>query len=401
MTPPAARSADPAASQEVDDLGAEVTVGFVSTYPPMKCGIASFTESLRQAMASPLGSCRLGVVSCVDEPGARDHPPEVVAELVGGSAESIAAAAAALAAFDVVVVQHEFGIFGGKDGREVVELAALLKAPTIVVLHTILRRPSPCQRTIVEQLAGTAEFVVVLSETARARLLAAYEVVPERVRVIPHGAQVNLTPATSTPPPRRRATILTWGLIGRDKGIEFAIEALAPLRSLQPPPRYVVLGQTHPRVLSAEGEVYRNMLVERARAFGVDDLVEFDNHYPDTSSLLERVRAADIVLLPYRSREQDVSGVLVQAIASGKPVVATRFPHAVELVGKGCGILVPHEDPAAIADALRSLLTEPALAARLAAVARRQAQAHDQEDVGHAYAQLVLAAAGARVSVTS
>ena len=385
----------------MDDLGVEIAVGFVSTYPPAKCGIATFTESLRQAMVSPLLLCQLGVVSCVDEPGVLDHPPEVVGELVGGSAESIVAAAAALDGFDVVVVQHEFGIFGGEDGREVVELVALVSAPMIVVLHTVLRRPSANQREIVEQLAEMAEFVVVLSETARARLLAAYSVSPERVRVIPHGAHANLSPATPVRDSRQRPMVLTWGLIGRDKGIEFAIEALAQLRDLDPLPRYIVLGQTHPRILSTEGEAYRNMLVARARAFGVDDLVEFDNYYPDTKSLLERVRAADIVLLPYRSREQDVSGVLVEAIASGKPVVATRFPHAIELVGKGSGILVPHEDPGAIAAALRSLLTKPALAARAAALARRQAQAHDQENVGRSYCQLVVAAAGIRVPVAS
>jgi glycosyltransferase involved in cell wall biosynthesis len=324
-----------------------------------------------------------------------------VAELVRSSVASVDSAAAALDGFDVVVVQHEFGIFGGEYGRDVVGLVAQLSVPVIVVLHTVLERPSPSQREIVEQLADGAEFVVAQSKAARARLLSAHTVELERVRVIPHGARANLSPATLSRHVSRRPMILTWGLLGRGKGIEFVIDALARLRDLEPPPRYVVLGQTHPRVLKREGEAYRDSLIARARMLGVDDLVEFDDSYRPTESVLARIRAADIVVLPYRSRDQVVSGVLVEAIASGKPVVATRFPHAIELLGTGSGILVPHEDPEAIATALRSLLTDPALASRAAAAARRQAQTHHWETIGRAYRQLAAAAAGVRVRVAS
>jgi glycosyltransferase involved in cell wall biosynthesis len=162
-----------------------------------------------------------------------------------------------------------------------------------------------------------------------------------------------------------------------------------------------VLGQTHPRLLADQGESYRQSLIVRARALGVEDLVEFDNTYHPTKYVLTQARAADVIVLPYRSRDQVVSGVLVEAISSGRPVVATRFPHAVELVGKGSGILVPHEDPEAIAAALRSLLTDARLAARAAAVARQQAQAHHWQTVGRAYWKLAKAAVGIRVRVAS
>jgi glycosyltransferase involved in cell wall biosynthesis len=380
----------------MSELGVGGAVGFVGTYPPTRCGIATFTESLRQEMRRARSFSQYAVISCVDEPCVLDHPPEVIGELMSGSRESMAAAAVALNGLDVVIVQHEFGIFGGENGDEILELAAMLNVPIIVVLHTVLRHPSSKQREIVEQLAEKATSVVVLSATARERLLTAYTVTPQRVHVIPHGAHLNLGPPVQERERLRRQVILTWGLIGRDKGIEFAIEALAHMRDLDPSPRYVVLGQTHPRVLSYEGEAYRAMLVARAREFEVDHLVEFENYYADTNSLLRRVRSADIVLLPYRSREQDVSGVLVEAITAGKPVVATRFPHAVELVGTGSGILVPHEDPLAIAAALRSLLTTPALAAHAAAQARRQAPAHDLANIGRCYRRLVAAAVGAR-----
>jgi glycosyltransferase involved in cell wall biosynthesis len=371
-------------STEPAEIGpGSVSVGFVGTYPPTRCGIATFTASLREAMAPP----RSGVVASVDEAGAVPFGSEVVAELVRGSAESLEAAAVALEGFDVIVVQHEFGIYGGKDGSEVVDLVRKLSAPTIVVLHTALHSPSPSQRAIVEELAAAAELVIVQSIAARSRILELHQIPASRLRVVPHGAPANVSPLPAARN-SRRPVVLSWGLLGPSKGIEFGIEALTALRDLDPQPRYVVHGQTHPRVLAQEGEAYRQSLIERARALGVDDLVEFDDGYGDTASLLAWIREADAVLLPYRSRDQVVSGVLAEAIASGRPVVATRFPHAVELLSEGSGILVPYEDSAAISAALRTLLSDPEAAARAAAVARQQAPPLFWENVGLAYRNL-------------
>ena len=202
-----------------------VTVGFVSTYQPTKCGIATFTKSLGQAMALPGQRQSFRVVSCVDEAGVVEHPPAVMAELVRGSADSLDSAVDALDECDVVVLQHEFGIFGGQSGCDVVDLVAQLTVPVIVVLHTVLECPSPSQREIIERLAKMAEFVVVQSRMARLRLLAAHSVEPARVRVIPHGARANLGPAASVRDSTGRPMILTWGLIGPGKGIEFVIDA--------------------------------------------------------------------------------------------------------------------------------------------------------------------------------
>ena len=382
---PSALSFDPAgAPAETTRIEPRsVSVGLVGTYPPTRCGIATFTASLREAMA-PL---RSGVVALVDEAGASPFAPEVVAELVPGSNDSLETAAVALEAFDVVVVQHEFGIYGGKDGSEVIDLVRRLGVPVIVVLHTVLRSPSPRQHAIVEELATAAELVVVQSAAARSRLQELHEIPARRVRVIPHGASFNLSAPRAGRGPRR-PVVLSWGLLGRGKGIEFGIEALSRLRDLDPAPRYVVHGQTHPHVLAQEGEAYRNSLIAQARALGVDDLVDFDDGYGNTASVLAWIREADVVLLPYRSRDQVVSGVLVEAIASSRPVVATRFPHAVELLSDGSGILVPHEDAPAIAAALRTLLTDPQAAARAAAAAQLQAPPFFWENVGHAYRTL-------------
>lgn len=369
------------------------SVGFVGTYPPTKCGIATFTASLAAAVAPPGSGWDFGVVACVDAPGSVRHPVEVVAELVGGSASSLGIAAARLDQFDAVVLQHEFGIFGGEDGSDVLDLTLRLGAPLVVVLHTVLERPSRGQREIVERLAERADLLVVQSRSARERLVDTYRVEADRVRLVPHGAPPNIR--SSAPGLGRAPSVLTWGLIGPGKGIDLGIEAIAHLRDLAPQPRYVVLGQTHPKIVEARGD-YRDELVDHANRLGVSGLVEFDNAYRETEAILSRVRKADIVLLPYRSREQVVSGVLVEAIASGKPVVATRFPHAEELLGQGSGLLVPHDDPVAMASALRSLLTDPALARQMAAVARRQAKPLFWDNVGRAYRGLVLAAAGER-----
>src|SRR6202042_2020277 len=164
-------------------------------------------------------------------------------------------------------------------------------------------------------------------------------------------------------------TVLTWGLLGPGKGIEWGIEAMAMLRDLAPRPRYMVAGQTHPKVLLHEGDVYRDRLREQVRRADLGSWITFDGHYRNTSALASPVRSADVVLLPYDSTEQVTSGVLIEAVAAGKPVGATQFPHAREVLAGGAGLLVPHRDPTAIAAALRSLMTRGDVLARVAAAA--------------------------------
>ncbi len=387
----------------------QVSIGFVSTYPPTKCGLATFTASLAEALAGLHllfdsgrdGSTSTGIVRCVTEQGVTPYPPGVVAEWVRNSPDSLEAAARVLNTFDSVIVQHEFGVFGGQDGAEILELVARLDVPVIVVLHTVLPLPSPHQREIVEQLARSAHRLVAQSVVARDRLLEAHDVDPARVVVIQHGATANIAPPRALPDPDRRPVILTWGLLGPGKGIEYAIDAVAQLRDLDPLPRYVVVGETHPNIVRESGEAYRESLVARAQALGIAELVEFDNGYRDTAAILAEIRKADIVLLPYLSREQVVSGVLVEAIASAKPVVSTAFPHAVELLGEGSGIVVPHEDPDAMARALRVLLTDRERAAQAAAVARRQAPSLTWEHVARSYLRLALDVAPRRLNQTA
>jgi glycosyltransferase involved in cell wall biosynthesis len=329
--------------------------------------LATFTAALLAELRDGLPPSPVGVVRIVDGLP-RDARNEVVHHLVTGSPGGEAEVAGILSGFDVAVVQHEYGIYGGPDGDQVVAVLDHLTVPIIVVLHTVLVAPTPHQREVLERVLAAADAVVTMTPTARRRLLMGYAVDPDRVALIPHGAPDNRRPGGRRPP-ADRPIILTWGLLGPGKGIEWAIDALAELRHLDPTPRYLVVGETHPRVAEREGEAYRQALLARVAQRGVGHLVEFDARYLDAQALSRVVTEADVVLLPYDSREQVTSGVLVEALAAGKPVIATGFPHAVELLSGGTGLVVAHGDASAMAGALRRVLTEPGLAARLGAEA--------------------------------
>ena len=311
----------------------------------------------------------IGVVRVVDSP--ETHPgAEVVGHLVNGSAKSAARAVEILNGYDAVLVQHEYGIYGGPDGSDVLDVIDAVTVPVIVVLHTVLENPSARQRHILLRLLETCSVVVTMTETARSRLISVYGADPSQVTVIPHGA-LDSGRTGSASRSGDRPLVLTWGLLGPGKGIEWAIDAMAGLRDLNP--RYVVAGKTHPKVFERHGEAYRDSLRARVHERGVGRHVEFDDSYFDVDGLARLVRSADVVLLPYDSREQVTSGVLIEAVAAGRPVVSTAFPHAIELLSDGPGLVVPQRDSAALEAALRRVLTEPGLGASMASSAARKA----------------------------
>jgi glycosyltransferase involved in cell wall biosynthesis len=340
------------------------TYALLSTYPPTQCGLATFASALLSHL--PLPGDEVAVVRVLDEPapgpGQEAVVPEVVHDLVAGSPASASAAADVLNGFDVVIVQHEYGIYGGPDGEDIVSLLEELHRPTIVVLHTVLMRPTPRQHRILDQVIAAADAVVTMTRTARSRVLDIYGTSPQKVFVIPHGATDNRVAAASTPSPGR-PKILTWGLLAPRKGIEHAIDAMALLRERGLFVDYRIAGQTHPRELGRAGETYRETLKARAGARKVGDRVQFDARFLPAAALGRLIRTADVVLLPYDSLEQVTSGVLIEAVTAGKPVVSTRFPHAVELLG--AGLLVGLHDPVGLAGALQRVLTEPGLSARM------------------------------------
>jgi glycosyltransferase involved in cell wall biosynthesis len=328
----------------------------------------------------------VGVVRVVDAGGHMSNSDRVVGQLVNGSPRSVVASSDALNESDVAVVQHEYGLYGGTDGDEVLEILGALHVPSIVIAHTILTDPTPHQWSVLNDVAALADQVVVMTEAARFRLCERFDVDERKVTTIAHGAAVPR--ARVVPDPVGRPVMLTWGLIGPGKGIERVIEAMRTLHDLPMQPRYLVAGQTHPKVLAVQGESYRRDRMAQAERHGISSSVVFDADYRDVASLTTLIQSSKVVVLPYDSKDQVTSGVLVDAIAAGRPVVATAFPHAVELLSSGAGLVVDHDDPDAMALALRRILTRPELAASMAAEASRLAPTLGWSMIAGEYLQL-------------
>jgi polysaccharide biosynthesis protein PslF len=362
-------------------------VGLLSTYPPQHCGLATFAAALEAELAD--AGDDVTVVAIEDGRGDGSVRSKAHYELVNGLPTSIRDAARVLSRGDVAIVLHEYGIYGGVDGDEVLDLLQQLEVPAIVVLHTVPSHPTANQQRVLEEVCALAAGVVVMTDAARARLTGNYAVDAGRVTMIPRGAW-SLPAARGAD--RARVTdhprLLTWGLLGPGKGIEHVIRAMTLLDDLRPRVHYSVAGATHPRVFARDGDHYRLSLIRTAWATGVAGSIHFDDAYRDSAALLRFVRSASVVVLPYDSADQVTSGVLVDAIAAGRPVIATAFPHAVELLSDGAGIVVPHRDPVALAAAIRTAVCEPDVLESMTTRARQLAPSFAWPTVAAEYRDL-------------
>ena len=311
--------------------------------------------------------------------------PEVVAQVC--SSGPIDQAILPWSGYDLLWIQHEYGIFGPEDGQAVVDLSDRSPIPIAVTLHTVPARPSTRQRDILKGLVERSEGAVVMSRSAQKTLTSRYHVDGSKVRVIPHGASVVRTQPRFRLP-GERPTIVSWGLVGPGKGIEWSIRALSKLRHLEPQPRLIVRGVTHPNVKRREGEAYRLQLEMLVHDLGLAGIVEMTDGYMSPAELKTFILGGDIALLPYDNEEQVTSGVLIEAIAAGLPVVATAFPHAVELLAGGAGTVVPIRDPDAIARALKRYLTDCRALEAASAAARRAGEQLSWARVAAAYDRL-------------
>jgi glycosyltransferase involved in cell wall biosynthesis len=370
--------------------------GFLSTYPPTRCGLATFTAALAAHLTGPDDESIIVRVDDLVPAGPSDFEPRirVAGVLRPADAPGRDRAVALLDGCDVAIIQHEYGIYGGPDGDEIVDLLDRVRVPVIVVLHTVLARPTAHQRTVTTAIAARAGVVVAMTDAARRLLVEVYEIDADRIRVIPHGAD----PWVDAPTPRgTRPVVLTWGLLGPGKGIEWGIRAMAEFADTGHAPLYRVLGQTHPKVVRDSGNSYRQFLRAEIAHLGVEGAVDLDGRYRETPELARDVASADVVLLPYDTREQTTSGVLAEAVAAGKPVIATRFPHAVEVLSDGAGVLVDHQNPTQIASALRHLLAQPERAAAMRERAREVARTNGWDAVAEQYRAVALDALDASV----
>jgi len=355
------------------------TVGFISNYPPRQCGIAAFTTDLTASLLADDPTLDCFVVAMNDPGQQHEYPPRVRCEIAERDIESYNRAAVFLNASgaDVVSVQHEYGIFGGAAGSDIVPLMQSLRMPIVTTLHTVLAEPSLAQRAVMDAMARLSERVVVMSSHGVTLLRDVYGIPIDKIDRIPHGVP-RLPPAAGSKERlglTDRLVILTFGLLGPDKGIEYVIDAMPAILARHPSAVYVVLGATHPHIRACHGEAYRTSLVQRARLLGVEDSVVFDGRFVTSAEIAEHLAAADVYVTPYLNPAQITSGTLAYAVGCGKAVISTPYSYARELLSNGRGVLVPWRDPAAIAQAANTLLSDVATADGLRT--RAAAYGHD------------------------
>jgi glycosyltransferase involved in cell wall biosynthesis len=341
-----------------------VRPAIVSTYPPRACGIGTFAADLRGALMGVEAVEHVDVVAVVDEPARpqRRGLLSVIGQAVRGDYVR-AARTLGRVEVDVVLLQHEFGIFGGQDGEYVLSFAEEVAQPLVVTLHTVLSEPSAHQLAVLAELCKQAELVIVMTDTARRLLIECGACAESKIRVVPHGAPARLIAGSGPrrPAPERdgRFLLSTFGLISPGKGIELVLDALPSIVERHPEAAYVIAGRTHPDVARREGERYRVMLERRVLELGLGDHVEFDDRFLSIDGLAGLLASTDVFVTPYRGREQIASGALTFALASGCPVVSTPYWYAQDMLASGAGVLVPFDDPAALADAICRYADDP------------------------------------------
>ena len=341
-----------------------IRLAFIGNSLPRHCGIATFTSDLQQAVSKSRADVDTVIVAMTDHENAYDYPAAVQLQINDEHLDEYARAADFLNAerFDVVCLQHEFGIFGGEAGSHILALLARLNMPIVTTLHTVLAEPKPVQREVLNKIIEASAKIIVMADKARELLRTVYDVPAEKIEVIPHGVPdapfVEPDAAKLRLGFSREPILLTFGLLSPNKGIEVMIDAMPSILSSCPDAVYVVLGATHPNLVRREGEAYRESLIARVRALGVREHVVFLNRFVDLTTLLDYISMCDIYVTPYLSEAQMTSGTLAYSFGLGKAVVSTPYWHARELLADDRGILVPFGDSKAVGTEIAGLLTD-------------------------------------------
>ncbi len=357
------------------DDGRMRRVALLGNHLPRQCGIATFTTDLSDALSSADPNLDCFVLAMNDGLHKHAYPGRVRFEMSDSDLGAYTRAADFLNvnAVDVISVQHEYGIFGGKAGSHLLTLLRELRMPIVTTLHTVLATPNPHQRRAMDEILALSDRLIVMTARGAELLRQVHGVDPQKIDVIPHGIpDIPFSGSKNRLGVEGRPLILTFGLLSPDKGIEHVIDALPTILAHHPEAVYIVLGATHPHIVERHGETYRLMLEDRAKRLGVDGSVIFHNRFVSQDELSEFLAAADIYITPYLNPEQITSGTLAYALGAGKAVISTPYPYATELLDDGRGILVPWRDASAIATEIVGLLDDPAKGDRL----RRRAAAH-------------------------
>ncbi|MCI0699115.1 glycosyltransferase family 4 protein [candidate division KSB1 bacterium] len=330
-------------------------IAFIGNYLPRQCGIATFTTDLCEAIAAKNGGTTCIALPVNDVEAGYVYPARVRFELTEKDIDSYHRAADFLNInnVDLVCLQHEYGIFGGRAGSHILSLLRELRMPIVTTLHTILRDPDPDQQRVLKEIAALSDRLVVMSERGAEFLQKIYRVPPEKIDFIPHGIPdlpfVDPSFHKDLFGVEGKLVLLSFGLLSANKGIENVIAALPDIVARYPNVVYIILGATHPHVIQHEGESYRLSLQWLAQEKGVEGHVIFYNRFVSLEELVEFIGAADIYLTPYLNEAQIVSGTLAYTLGAGKAVISTPYWYAEEMLAEGRGALVPFHDPAALA----------------------------------------------------
>ncbi|MDR3691604.1 MAG: glycosyltransferase family 4 protein [Fimbriimonas sp.] len=338
-------------------------IAIIGNYLPRQCGIATFTGDLAHTLSSLDSNLAAHVVAMSDQDG-YDYPERVRFEIKDDEPASYGRAAEFLnrSHYEVLSIQHEYGIFGGEAGCYLMDLVRSVKMPIVTTLHTVLGDPSKSQKKVMDELLHISGRVVVMSQKAVEFLTAVHGISRDKIDLIPHGI-----PSISKEKGLlfrsklgiEGPLILTFGLLSPDKGIQFVIQAMPHVLKEHPGSTYVVVGATHPKVRASVGEAYRASLVELANDLGVASNVRFVDRFVALDELVEYLGAMDIYVTPYLNPRQITSGTLAYAVGAGKAVISTGYWYAEELLADGRGLLVPFSDAIAIADAVLSVQRDP------------------------------------------
>ncbi|MDP3546483.1 MAG: glycosyltransferase family 4 protein [Phreatobacter sp.] len=339
-------------------------LAFIGNSLPRRCGIATFTTDLQQAVATSAPAIETSIIAMTDRGQSYNYPATVRAEIRDDCPADYERAAEMLnkSQVNVVSLQHEFGIFGGEAGADILPLLSRLTMPVVTTLHTVLAEPTAAQRDVLSAIVAASAKVVVMAEKGVELLRTVYRVPADKIEMIPHGipdvAFVEPDAAKARLGFSGRSVILTFGLLSPNKGIEIMIDAMPSILKRRPDAVYVVLGATHPHLVRDHGEAYRDSLVDRVRELGIEDHVVFLDQFVDMPTLLDFIAMSDVYVTPYLDEAQMTSGTLAYSFGLGKAVVSTPYWHARELLADGKGILVPFGDAGAIGAEIAELLTD-------------------------------------------
>jgi polysaccharide biosynthesis protein PslF len=370
---------------------------FISTFPPEQCGLATFTRDTADAV-DLAARHSVSSIAAIQKTSPRDYKDSRVVHKIENdkpNAYHLAAEMANDGPYDLVSLQHEFGLYPGEWGERILDFVRDCRKPIVTTLHTLMTRPNPMPRQLIQNLTRYSQGIVVMTHNAARLLSNTYQISGPHIRVIPHGVPIVPNDPDDVHKDKLkgqfglagREVICTFGLINRGKGLEYMIEAMPEIVSAYPSVIYLIVGATHPLVYAQEGESYREFLLDKAEALGVGNYIRFVNQYLSLPDLLEYLQASDVYVTPYPGRDQVSSGTLAYALASGRAIVSTPYLCAEELLDNGRGLVVSFGDSTALARATIRFLSDPTFRLETQRRAREYAKPMFWPNVGQQYLQ--------------